>query len=67
MHRNYFVRLLYKIIKQVRPIMTSSFGNVLYTGPMGTALIPKVFSNMLTCVHLVAAAEVMMVGKLSLN
>jgi hypothetical protein len=30
---------------------------------MGTALIPKVFSNMLTCVHLVAAAEVMMVGE----
>ena len=43
--------------------MTSSFGNVLYTGPMGTALIPKVFSNMLTCVHLVAASEVLMVGK----
>ena len=43
--------------------MKSSFGNVLYTGPMGTALIPKVFSNMLTCVHLIAAAECLMVGE----
>jgi 3-hydroxyisobutyrate dehydrogenase-like beta-hydroxyacid dehydrogenase len=43
--------------------MRASFGNILYTGPLGTALIPKIYSNMLCCVHLLAAAEVLMVGE----
>ena len=47
----------------MRPVMSASFGNILYTGPLGTALIPKIYSNMLCCVHLIAAAEVLMVGK----
>jgi len=33
------------------PLMESIYCNVIYTGKMGTALIPKVLSNMLTCVH----------------
>jgi len=48
---------------QVRPLMKASFQNVLYTGPLGTAMIPKVFSNLLCAVNIIAAAEAMMVAK----
>ena len=48
---------------QIRPLLTSSFHNVLYTGPFGTATIPKVFSNLLCAVHLCAASEALMVAK----
>ncbi len=44
-------------------MMKASFQNVLYTGALGTALIPKVFSNILAAVNIIAAAEVMMVAK----
>ena len=43
--------------------MKTSFQNVLYTGPLGTAMIPKVFSNLLCAVNIIAAAEAMMVAK----
>ena len=43
--------------------MKASFQNVLYTGPLGTAMIPKVFSNLLCAVNIIAAAEAMMVAK----
>jgi len=45
------------------PLMESIYCNVIYTGKMGTALIPKVLSNMLTCVHNQAMGEVFMIGK----
>ena len=48
-------------------MMEASYQTVIYTGKLGTALIPKVLSNMLTCVHIIAAGEVMMVGKKSLH
>ena len=51
------------LIFQIRPLLTSSFHNVLYTGPFGTATIPKVFSNLLCAVHLCAASEALMVAK----
>ena len=43
--------------------MKASFQNVLYTGPLGTAMIPKVFSNLLCAVSVIAAGEAMMVAK----
>ena len=43
--------------------MKSSFQNVLYTGPLGTAMIPKVFSNLLCAVNIIAAGEALMVAK----
>ena len=48
---------------EMMPMMEDIYCNVLYTGRMGTALIPKVLSNMLTCVHNLAMGEVFMVGK----
>ena len=50
---------------QLRPMMKASFQNVLYTGPLGTAMIPKVFSNLLCAVNIIAAGEAMMVAKKS--
>jgi len=47
----------------VRPMLEDIYCNVLYTGKMGTALIPKVLSNMLTCVHNLAMGEVFMIAK----
>ena len=37
---------------------------MIYTGGHGTALIPKVLSNMLVAVNIVAAGEALMIGKL---
>jgi 3-hydroxyisobutyrate dehydrogenase-like beta-hydroxyacid dehydrogenase len=48
---------------QIKPLMKSNFQNILYTGGLGTAMIPKVFSNMLAAVNIVAAGEIMMVAK----
>ena len=44
-------------------MMDDIYSNVIYTGAMGTALIPKVLSNMLTCVYNQAMGEVFMIGK----
>ena len=52
-----------EIADEMMPMMEDIYCNVLYTGIMGTALIPKVLSNMLTCVHNLAMGEVFMVGK----
>ena len=46
-------------------MMKASFQNVLYTGPLGTAMIPKVFSNLLCAVNIIAAGEAIMVAKKS--
>ena len=42
--------------------MTASFQTAIYTGEFGTATIPKVMSNMLTVVNIIALGEVMMIG-----
>jgi len=52
-----------KVADLIRPLMRASFHNVLYTGPFGTATIPKVFSNLLCAVNMIAAGEAMMVAK----
>ena len=44
-------------------MMEDIYCNVIYTGVIGTALIPKVLSNMLTCVYNQAMGEVFMIGK----
>jgi 3-hydroxyisobutyrate dehydrogenase len=51
------------LAEEYMPLMESIYCNVIYTGQMGTALIPKVLSNMLTCVHNQAMGEVFMIGK----
>jgi len=53
------------LAEEVRPMLESIYCNVIYTGKMGTALIPKVLSNMLTCVHNLAMGEVFMIAKRS--
>lgn len=35
----------------------------MYTGGIGTAMIPKVASNMLCCIEVVAMGEMLMVGE----
>ena len=52
-----------ELAEQMRPMIESLYCNVLYTGKIGTALIPKVLSNMLTCVHNLAMGEVFMIAK----
>ena len=46
--------------------MTASFQTAIYTGEFGTATIPKVMSNMLTVVNIIALGEVMMIGIIQL-
>ncbi len=47
----------------MRPLFEASYQTILYTGKLGTALIPKVLSNMLCCVHLLAMGESLLIGK----
>ena len=49
--------------EQTKPVLDASYSTVLYTGGVGTAMIPKVVSNMLCCVQVIAMGEVLMVGK----
>ena len=51
------------IFESVKPVLDASYSTVLYTGGVGTAMIPKVVSNMLCCVQVIAMGEVLMVGK----
>ena len=48
---------------QCEPILDASYSTVMYTGRMGTAMIPKVMSNMLCCAQVVAMGEILMIGK----
>jgi len=49
----------------VRSILDASYSTVQYTGPLGTAMIPKVLSNMLCGLQVCALAEVMLIAKRS--
>ena len=51
------------VAEEVQPMLDDIYSNVIYTGKMGTALVPKVLSNMLTCVHNLAMGEAFMVAK----
>ena len=51
------------IFTQCEPILDASYSTVMYTGRMGTAMIPKVMSNMLCCAQVVAMGEILMIGR----
>lgn len=51
------------ILEEHRPLLDASFANVLYMGPMGTATVAKVLSNMFAGAHVVLAGEALMVAK----
>lgn len=48
--------------KKARPILDASYTTVLYTGKLGTAMIPKVLSNMLCAVQVLAMSECFAIG-----
>ena len=50
----------YKISK---PVLDASYTTVMYTGVLGTAMIPKVLSNMLCAVQVCAMSECFAIGK----
>lgn len=54
-----------ELAQEMTPMMEDIYQKVIYTGKIGTALIPKVLSNMLTCVHNIAMGEVFMIAKQS--
>ncbi len=49
------------IFKRVEPLLTTMGGQIIYLGKLGSASVVKVVTNMLAFIHLVAAAEAMMV------
>ncbi|CAL4076295.1 unnamed protein product [Meganyctiphanes norvegica] len=49
----------------MQPILQVNYSAVYYIGPMGTAMITKVVSNMLNAVGLIAAGEALMLAKKS--
>jgi len=49
----------------VKPILEASYSTVQYTGGLGTAMIPKVLSNMLCGLQVIAMAEAMLIAKRS--
>merc|ERR1712150_98501 len=51
------------LAEQMRPLMKACFQTIIYTGEFGTAMIPKVLSNMLTVVEIIALGEVLMIAK----
>jgi len=50
---------------EVRRILEASYSTVQYTGGLGTAMIPKVLSNMLCGLQVIAMAEAMLIAKRS--
>jgi len=50
---------------KVRPVLEASYSTVQYTGGLGTAMIPKVLSNMLCGLQVIAMAEAMLIAKKS--
>ncbi|XP_037068980.1 2-hydroxy-3-oxopropionate reductase-like [Pollicipes pollicipes] len=53
------------VIDLVSPILSASYTNLIYMGPVGSALITKVMSNMLCMVNAIGMAEAMMIAKRS--
>ncbi len=47
----------------MKPLLDASYQASLFTGPLGTAMVPKVAANMLCCVGIVAMGELLMVGE----
>jgi len=51
--------------QSVTEILNASYSTVMYTGALGTAMIPKVVSNLLCFLQLVGMAEVLLIAKKS--
>jgi len=51
--------------RETKPILDASYSTVQYTGGLGTAMIPKVLSNMLCGLQVCAMAEAMLIAKRS--
>ena len=49
--------------KKSKSVLDASYTTVLYTGKLGTAMIPKVLSNMLCAVQVLAMSECFAIGK----
>lgn len=50
--------------KKTKGILDASYTTVMYTGELGTAMIPKVLSNMLCAVQVLAMSECFAIGDL---
>ena len=50
-----------EVYKRVEPLLQAMGGQIIYMGKLGNASVVKVVTNMLAFIHLVAAAEAMMV------
>ena len=53
--------------KKAKPILDASYTTVMYTGVLGTAMIPKVLSNMLCAVQICAMSECFAIGNIWSN
>ena len=51
--------------KKTKAILDASYTTVMYTGELGTAMIPKVLSNMLCAVQVLAMSECFAIGDFS--
>ncbi|KAG0716725.1 3-hydroxyisobutyrate dehydrogenase, mitochondrial [Chionoecetes opilio] len=52
-----------EVARAMHPILKASYCEVFYVGAIGTAMMVKVVSNMLACVHVIAMGEVMLLAK----
>jgi len=53
------------VVSAVKPILQASYTELIYLGPVGSALITKVMSNMLCMINALGQAEAMMIAKRS--
>lgn len=51
------------VANAMTPILEASYCAIFYVGPIGSAMLVKVVSNMLACVNVVAMGEVLMLAK----
>jgi len=51
------------VCNAVMPLLKASYHEMFYVGPIGSAMIVKVVSNMLACVNIIAMGEVLMLAK----
>ena len=52
-----------RVIKRVRPLLASTGSQILHVGPVGSGHAAKALNNLLSAIGLVAAAEVLLVGR----
>jgi len=54
-----------EVTDAIMPIISKIYQNVQYTGPLGTAMVPKICSDFLVSLNMLAATEVLMLCKKS--